>query len=145
MSSLRRMPPEKVRTSGLPRVAEQPRDEHEVLVAGEILVHRRELAGEADALAHLRGLARDVVAEHAGDAAVGAEQRAEDADGGGLAGAVGSEKTVHGAALDLEVDAVYSFGVAEVLDQFSRFDGERHGWNLRAVTSFRPPMDRATE
>ena len=76
----------------LPRVAEEARDEHEVLAAGEILVHRRELAGEAHLLPDLAGLLDHVEAEDAGGAAVGAEERAQHADRRGLAGTVRAEE-----------------------------------------------------
>ena len=57
-------------------------------------------------LAHGGGLADDVVAEHAGAAGVGAQQRGEDADRRRLAGAVRAEDAVDAAAGDGEVHAV---------------------------------------
>src|SRR5690606_3837965 len=105
------------RPGRLPAVAEEAGDEDEVLVAGGVLVDRRELAGEAHLLAHPGGLPGDVVAEYAGRAAVGTEEGAQDADRRRLAGAVRAEQAVDGAALDAEVDAVDGAGVAELLEK----------------------------
>ena len=55
---------------------------------------------------------------------MGGEQGREDADGGGLARAVGAEQAEHGAGLDLEVDALQGLHVAEVLDE--RFCADDH-------------------
>jgi hypothetical protein len=54
-------------------------DHLQVLGPGEVLVDRRVLAGEADLAAQLRRLAGDIEAGDAGAAAVGREQRGEDA------------------------------------------------------------------
>ena len=59
----------------------------------------------------------DVDARDRRAAGRGLEQRGEDADGGGLAGAVGPEQAVDGAVGDGEVDAVDGLDVAEVLDE----------------------------
>ena len=68
-----------------------------------------------------------VVAEHRGPAARRLEQRGEHADRGGLAGAVGAEQAVDGAAADRQVNAVQGPRGAEGLDQAARLDGVRHG------------------
>ena len=85
MSSRRRMPPEKALTwrcvaSASPKareqfvrsrlrlaaaIAEEPAEEDEVLVAGEVLVDRGELPGEADPPADRVGIGDDVEPEHA--------------------------------------------------------------------------------
>src|SRR5690606_877256 len=70
------------------------------------------------------GLADDIVPEHPRGAAVGAEQRGEHADGGGLAGAVRAEDAVDGSGTDREVDAVHGAGAAERLDEGGGLDGE---------------------
>ena len=75
--------------------AQQPAEQHEVLPAGEVLVHRRQLAGEADDGPDRIGLLDHVVAQHPCTAGVGADEGGQDADGGGLAGAVGAEDAVH--------------------------------------------------
>ena len=80
--------------------------EQEVLLAGEQVVDRGELAGDADGLAHRVGLGGDVVAGDPHGAAVGADQRGEDLDRCGLAGAVGAEQREDGAFGDVQVDAV---------------------------------------
>ena len=106
------------------RVAEQPRHQDQVLAAGEVLVDGGELPGEADEAAHRVGLGDDVVPEHARAAAVGDQQRGEHLDRGGLAGAVGAEHAVDGAAGHGEVDAVDGAGRSEGLDEAGGLDGE---------------------
>ena len=66
-----------------PAQVEEAADELEVLAAGEVLVDRGVLAGEADRRADRVGLADDVVAGDGRAARVGAEERREDPDGGG--------------------------------------------------------------
>ena len=56
----------------------------------------------------------DVETVHLGRAAVGQQERGEDAHRGGLPGAVGAEQAQHGARLDLEVDALQGLDVAEM-------------------------------
>ena len=79
----------------LPRGAlgqvKQLADHDQVLHAGQVLVDRGELAGQPDALPHLVGLLAHVEPVDAGGSRVGAQQRGEDADGGGLARAVRPE------------------------------------------------------
>ena len=105
---------------GLVQVVE-PAHQLEVLEPGEVLVDGRALAREPDAEAQLLGVARDVEAVDGGRAAVEPEQRGEDADHGGLAGAVGAEQPEHGAGVDLEVDALECVHLAERLgDAFAR-------------------------
>jgi hypothetical protein len=84
----------------------EPADHLQVLGPGQVLVDRRVLAGEADLGAQLRRLADDVEAGDAGAAAVGREQRGEDADRGRLAGAVRPQQPEHGAGRHREVDPV---------------------------------------
>jgi hypothetical protein len=62
-------------------------EQEQVLLGGEAGIHGRELPGQADQAPYRGGLAHDVAAEHAGVAAVGAQQGGEDADGRRLAGA----------------------------------------------------------
>jgi hypothetical protein len=92
-------------------------DQPQVLLAGQVLVDRRVLAGQPDALADGLRVASHVDAQHRGQAGIRAEDRGEDAHGGGLAGAVRAEQAEDGAPLDLEVDPVEGDHVAEVLDQ----------------------------
>ena len=69
----------------------QTADHLEVLQAGQVLVHRGVLAGQADHATELRRLPYDVVPGHGGAPAVGVEQRGQDPHGGRLAGAVRSQ------------------------------------------------------
>jgi hypothetical protein len=106
------------------RVPEQPAEEHEVLPAGELLVHGGVLPRQADAAAYRVGLADDIVAEHPCGALVGLEQRREHPDRGRLTGAVRPEEPVDGPGAHGEVDAVDGSRRAERLHQAGRFDGE---------------------
>ena len=98
-------------------------DHHEVLAAGQVLVDRRVLAGQADLRAQRGRVAHDVEAGHAALPAVGRQQRGQDADGGRLAGAVGAEQPEHGARGDVEVDAAQRLDLAVGLAQVAYFDG----------------------
>ena len=93
-------------------------------VPRERLVDRGVLAGEADLAADRRGVADDVVARDARGAAVGAQERGEDADGGRLAGAVRAQHAEHRAACRGEVDAVERDRRAEALGEPGGLDGE---------------------
>ena len=84
----------------------EPTEEPEVLAPGEVLVHGRVLAGEADDAAQLLGLLDRVEAGHRGVTRVRAQQRGDDAHGGGLAGAVRAEQAQHAALRDGQVKAV---------------------------------------
>jgi len=121
-------------------VAEQPAEQDEVLPGGQVVVDRGELAGQADEPAHGVGLGHDVVPEHPRAARVGTQERGEHPDRRRLAGAVGPEHAVHGAALDGQVDAVDGARRAKALDEPGRFDGEGGGhgttdWGGRANSS----------
>jgi hypothetical protein len=84
-------------------------------------------------LADLVGLADHVQAEDLGPPAVRRKDGGEDADGGGLAGAVGAEEPEHGARRDREVDAVEGDHVAEAFGQALHQDGavahDRRWWH----------------
>ena len=103
--------------SGLAEAA-QPGDQLQVLAAGQDVVDRRELAGEADRLADLRGLCDDVEPVHGSRAAVGPEQRREDLHDRRLARAVRTEEGEDAARLDFEVDASQDRDIAECLREF---------------------------
>ncbi len=104
-------------------VAPQASQQHQVLRPCQVLIDRGVLAGEADQTAHGVGIGADVVAEHARLAGVGRQQRGEDADGGGLAGAVGSEDPVHRPCGDGQVQPVDGAGLAERLGEAPGLDG----------------------
>ena len=70
---------------GAPRQPTEPTDQQEVLLPGQTLVQRGELAGERDAGPNRFGFANHVVAEDPGRASVGARQGGEDPQGGRLA------------------------------------------------------------
>ena len=166
-SSRRRMPPEKVeiclsRASVRPKrssrsdgrafdLAEdealQATEEPEVLRAGEVLVDRGVLPGDADELADHVGVPTYVDAEDAGLAAVHRQQGGEHLEGGGLARAVGAEHAEDLAATYLEVDPVDRSEVAEGLDEPGGRDGQVgvrnlcHGPSMRGArfrTAFTP-------
>ncbi len=110
-----------------PGGAEHAGDEHEVLLAGQVVVQARVLAGQADALADLPGVRDHVEPEDAGAAAVGAGEGAQGPYRGGLAGAVGAEHAQDGPGGGGEVDAVEGPDVAERLHQPSDLDRVLHG------------------
>ena len=144
MSRRRRIPPENFLTSRL-AASESPNassnssarslatwrlrpsnrpDQDQVFPAGEVLVHRRELTGEADRAANGVGLLDDVVPEDASAAGIWADQRREHTDRGRLAGAVGAEHAVDGPAAHGEIHPVNSPGVTEGLDESGCLDRE---------------------
>lgn len=129
---------------------QQPADHVEVLPAGELLVDRGVLAGQAYGAAQLPRLADHVVARDRRRAGVGDDQGGQAADQGGLARAVGTEDTEHGALADEEVDPVQGLRVAVVLHQPPHFDGVGilvvsrhvpHGTSRHRQRSDRPPTD----
>ena len=82
---------------GRGQVVQAP-DHLEVLEAREVLVDGGGLAGEPDHVAEPLGVADHVEPGDGGPAAVGVQQRRQDPDGRGLAGAVRAEQAEHGAA-----------------------------------------------
>jgi hypothetical protein len=97
---------------GAPAELEQPPEQDEVLPAAEDLVDGGVLPGQPDPFADPLGLTRDVEAGHRGPARVEAQERAQDAHGGGLAGAVGPEQAVHGSGRNGQVEPVERGGRA---------------------------------
>jgi hypothetical protein len=95
----------------------QVRHQDQVLLAGEQVVDRRELAGEADRGAHRVGIGRQVVAGDADLAAVGADQGGQDVHHGGFPGAVGAEQREDRPLGDGEVDVIEHYLVAKRLPQ----------------------------
>ena len=96
--------------------------EDQVLLAGEQVVDRRELAGDADRGADDVGSSGRIVARDPNLAGVGADQGREDVDDGGLAGAVGAEQREDRSLGDVEVDAVEHEVLAVGLAQAGRRD-----------------------
>ena|GEM_PF-6267924 len=99
----------------------------EQLPAGHQRVDSRLLERHADRAADGVGLADHVVARHERRAGGGAQEGGEDADQGGLAGAVGAEKAVDLSGVDREVEVVDGAdggaGGAEVADEGGDLDG----------------------
>ena len=93
----------------------QPGDKNEVLAAGEHLVDRSELAGQADRLAHVAGLRSHVEPVDRGAARVGLEKRRQDSHDRGLARAVRAEQREDGSWRDLEIDSLQHVLVLERL------------------------------
>ena len=116
---------ELARPVGRPALAQvvEPPDHLEVLEPREVLVDRRVLPGEPDAGAQQRRVTHDVEPADLRSPAVGHEQGGQDADAGGLAGAVRAEQPEHGAVWDRQVDAVERLYLAIGLLQPLREDG----------------------
>ena len=96
--------------------------EPKVLLRGQVGIERRVLEHEPDVAPHLTPLRDDVVA---GDVRVPAgrvDQRAQDADGRRLAGAVGPEEAERLARRDLEVDSGDRLDVAVALLEVTNLD-----------------------
>ncbi len=89
-----------------PPEARQPGDQGQVLVAGSEVVERRELAGQADAAAHLVALADDVEPGDAGVPFVGDDQCRQHPHGRRLSRAVGPEEGEDAACRDSQIDPV---------------------------------------
>ena len=109
----------------------QPGHQQEVLLAGEQLVDRGELAGEADRGADAVGVAHDVASVHECRAAVGPHQRGQDVHGRRLAGAVRAEQRGDGARAHGEVDVVEHDLFAVGLPQPADFDR----WRVHVLRS----------
>src|SRR5512133_2929823 len=96
---------------------DEPSDEAQVLAAGEVGVDGRVLAGQPDLRPDFLRLAHDVSPEHLGSPGVRLENRRQDPDRRGLAGAVRPEQTKDGARRDLEIDPVERGHVVEALGE----------------------------
>jgi hypothetical protein len=87
--------------------------QEQVLPAGQQLVDRGELAGDADRGTHRVSLGRHVVAVDADLARIGVDERGEDLHGSSLARPVGTEHRIHRALGDGDVDTVEHHLVSE--------------------------------
>jgi hypothetical protein len=116
----------------------EPADQLDVFPAGEVVVDRGVLAGQADAGPHLLGMVADVDPGHAHPAPVGLQQGGQHPDEGGLAGPVGPEQPVDAAALHGQVEAVQRADrdlATEHLDQVLDLDDRVvHRSSLRLCT-----------
>ncbi len=111
----------------LPAEVVEAADHVEVLVSGQVLVHRRVLARQADAPSDLGRRCGDVRARHRRVAAVGPEQCRQDGDGGRLAGSIGTEETEDGALAHGEVEAIEGDDIAVVFDESVGLDAAVDG------------------
>jgi hypothetical protein len=102
---------------GLLGQVEQLADHDQVLGPGEILVHRGELAGQADVLTYLVGLGADVEPVDPGGPRVRAQQGGENADRRGLARAVRAEQAEHGSFARREINPRQRLRVAKGFGQ----------------------------
>jgi hypothetical protein len=102
----------------------QPADEAQVLARSDVLVDRGVLAREPDRRAYLLAVLGHVAPEHERAPAIGLDQRGEDADGGGLAGAVRAQDAEHRAGGNVERDALQGFDGAEALAEILGDDGQ---------------------
>ena len=91
--------------------------------------------GDADAFAHRGGLVDDVEPGDGGAALGRLAERGEDADRGGLAGAVVAEQAEDGAGRDVEVEVAQRPQVAEPLAQPGRGDATGCGRSVGLATS----------
>ena len=107
--------------------------EEKVFLAGQVVVDRRELSGDADARTHRVRIVGRVVPGDADVAAVCGNEGREDFHDGGLAGAVGAEERKDGSAVDRDVDSVQYRLVVVGLLQTRRGDG----WFTGHQRSFR--------
>ena len=89
------------------------RHHHQVLLAGEQLVHRRELPSNTDRGAHQAGLPDHLVTGYSYHAGIRRQEGGEDPHGGGLARPVRPQQREHRSLDDIEVDTVEHHLVAE--------------------------------
>ena len=99
-------------------------DEFQILAHRKVFIEAEALRHVADLQLDLVGLGADVVAEAGAGAFVGRQQPAQHADGRGLAGAVGPEEAVNGAALDLHGEVAHHHATVECLGQAVHVDDD---------------------
>jgi hypothetical protein len=109
-----------------PAQSQQSAQQHQVLPPGQLLVHGRVLAGQADAAAHQLGLPDHVGPGDDGPAGVRPHQGGQDPHGRGLAGAVGPEHPEHGPGRHRQVDPAQRLVIAIALAQPFGFDRSVH-------------------
>ena len=103
--------------AGRVEAAAQAAEQVDRLAAGEV-GPQVDVAGHVgEPAVELDGVGPRVAAQQADLAGVGAQEAEQDADGGRLAGAVGTEEAVHLARLDGQVEPVERAHVAEGLDE----------------------------
>ncbi len=125
----------------------QIRHQQQVLLPGEQVVHRGELAGDADRGAHRVGFAGEVVPGDLDVTGVGTDQRGQNLDRGGLPGAVRAEQCEDRSRWHVEIETVEHHLVTERLAQSGRGDRrpgwlDRHGFPFSRVSSGSGTADR---
>jgi len=108
--------------------------EVKVLLGGKAIVQAGVLEDDADVGTHMIGVMRAIVAGDHGAAGGGGEEGAQDFDGGGLAGAIGTEKAEDLTPGDGKGDIVHRTELAVVADEVLHlYDGFGHNLNYRIV------------
>ena len=102
----------------------KPGDEFEIFAHRQILIEAEALCHVTDMALDFVGFGADVETEAGALPLVRREQPGEHADGGGLAGAVGTEKSVDGAALYLHGQIAHHGAAAEGFRQAVDIDGD---------------------
>jgi len=113
--------------------AAEPAEEVDDLAAGEGGPERDVTGHVGEAAVEGLDVGPRVAAEEDDRAGVGAQQPEEDAQGRGLAGAVGAEEAVDLAGPDLEVEAVEGDGRAEGLVEVADLDRSTHDMSVHSV------------
>ena len=121
----------KVRVESLPQLvdvilvdaATQPGEKPQRLRTGHRGVQGQVAGQVAEPAMDLDGVAAGIEAKQPGGATGGADLVEEDADGGGLARAVGAEETKDLPGADLQVNALQCFEGAVLLPEFLHLDG----------------------
>ena len=104
--------------------------ELEVLAPRELAVERRVLEDQADARANRALILANIETGDLRDSRGGSDQRAKDADGRRLAGAVRAQETEDLAGMDVKVDASHGLDLAVGLDEVTNADHRlAHGWD----------------
>ena len=108
-------------------------EEIQVLGHLHVLIDAEKIGHVADDMAHGVGLAHHVVAEDSGGAGGGRQEGGQDAQGGGLARAVGADEAEQIALVDGQVEGIERGDVAKDAGQadggHGREWGGRPGWN----------------
>ena len=114
--------------SPLHRLTAQPAEELDELTAGHVLVQAQLARQVGDVAAGGDAVAPAVVAGDAGRPGGGPQEAQEQAQGRGLAGAVGAEQAEHLARRHVQVEVVEGAEAAVVFRQV--FGSQQHGWSV---------------
>src|SRR5690606_14779862 len=125
------------------RQVEEPPDHDQVFPAGEELIDRGVLTGQADAGPDLVRLPHDVEPGYFDATGIRPEQGGQDADGGRLSGAVRTEDTEDRTRLSSQIQSGEGLGGAEALDDAAGEDCWRVCTHRRCLLSQIDPRGRA--